>query len=418
MQQGQGRPAAGPSWLAAPGHRRWLRAEQDRLVGFQQRVAGRSGVGFAPLDATGEPTEEDRPLYATARLVHCFALEHLLGRPGAAEVAEHGLAALTGPYVDDDHGGWVSALAADGSVADDSKSAYGHAFVILAAASARQAGLSGADRLLADALQVVDQHLWRDDEGGVVEACTRDWQVVEPDYRGQNANMHLTEAYLAAHEATGDPEPLRRAERIAARLINEHARACEWRVPEHFGPDWAVRPDYNIDRPADQFRPYGTVVGHAFEWARLVLQLESTDGAEVDWAAEAAAGLFNQGVTDGWIPDHGGVLYSVDFDGRPVNTDRMHWVMAEAVGAAWALRVRTGDDQYETWYRRFWGDIERHLIDVDLGSWWHQRAADGGPKSDTWAGKPDLYHAWQATLYARIDGPGGIGRAALEGRIG
>ena len=31
---------------------------------------------------------------------------------------------------------------------------------------------------------------------------------------------------------------------------------------------WQALPDYNIDNPADPFRPFGKTPGHAFEWAR------------------------------------------------------------------------------------------------------------------------------------------------------
>lgn len=409
---------AGARWAHLFTHRAWLDGERDRLLRFHERHALTQEVGFAPLDVAGRPvTGAARELYATARLVHCFAVEHLLGRPGAADIASHGMAALTDQFLDRKYGGWFAALRPDGSVADSAKSAYGHAFVILAAASATQARLDGGRQLLDNALAVVSDHLWNEDESAVIDACRQDWTITEPGYRGQNANMHLTEAYIAAAEALGDQTVQHRAERIAEKLIDQHARAWQWRVPEHFTATWQVAPRYNEDRPADPFRPSGALVGHWFEWARLVLTLQTLPASNVPWAGEAAAALFHRGIADGWDPVNGGIIYSTDFHGVPVNTDRMHWAIAEGVGAAVYLSEVTGKPMYEHWYRTFWDEIDRHVIDRDLGSWWHQCAADKTPKSDTWPGKPDLYHAWQATLYARVDTSVGLATAARLARL-
>ena len=53
-------------------------------------------------------------------------------------------------YRDDRHGGYVWLLR-DGQVADDTKLAYGHVFVLLAASTAKLVGHPDADRLLAEA---------------------------------------------------------------------------------------------------------------------------------------------------------------------------------------------------------------------------------------------------------------------------
>jgi mannose/cellobiose epimerase-like protein (N-acyl-D-glucosamine 2-epimerase family) len=409
---------AGPAWRESAGHRRWLQGEQDRLVAFHSRNALEAPIGFDPLDAAGRPEREaPRELYATARLVHCFAIEHLLGRPGAALIALHGLRALTGALHDDTHGGWFTAVDPAGQPVDDTKATYAHAFVLLAGASATQAGLPGARVLLDEAAETIDRHLWQKAEGAALDGLRRDWQSLESGYRGQNANMHLTEAYLAAAEATGDEQYLRRAESIANLIVNTNARATHWRIPEHYDAEWHVLPRYNEDRPGDKFRPFGVTVGHWFEWARLILSMAALPGSDAAWAPEAAAGLFHRAVDDGWDDERGGLVYTTDFTGRSVNPDRMHWVIAEAVGAAHYLATLTGESEYETWYRRFWDEIEARVIDRDGGSWWHQRAADGSPKTDTWPGKPDLYHAWQATLYPRSSTSLGLAAAARAGRI-
>ena len=87
-----------------------------------------------------------------------------------------------------------------------------------------------------------------------MESWNADFTVSEP-YRGANSNMHSVEAYLAAGDVTGDAVWRERAASIAARLIDRHARANSWRIPEHYDAEWRPLLDYNIDRPGDQFRP-------------------------------------------------------------------------------------------------------------------------------------------------------------------
>ncbi|MBP0651923.1 AGE family epimerase/isomerase, partial [Mycobacterium tuberculosis] len=77
-------------------------------------------------------------------------------------------------------------------------------------------------------------------------------------YRGQNSNMHLTEALMAAFEATGDSTYLRMAERIADLIIHRHASANRWHVAEHFTTEWLLDRDYAA---SPMFRPAGTTPG-------------------------------------------------------------------------------------------------------------------------------------------------------------
>jgi mannose/cellobiose epimerase-like protein (N-acyl-D-glucosamine 2-epimerase family) len=69
-----------------------------------------------------------------------YSIGTLLGVPGARPVAEAALAGLLGPLKDDEHGGWYPSVAAGGMPADG-KTAYTHAFVVLAGSSAAAAGL-------------------------------------------------------------------------------------------------------------------------------------------------------------------------------------------------------------------------------------------------------------------------------------
>lgn len=396
------------SWLNDVAHSRWLEQESDALLAFG--AGSRTAIAFGALDDVGQvPPGGAHELWITCRMTHSFALGALLGRPGCAPLADHGVQALTEVFADREHGGWFSAVGPDGAVdgADGTatrKDAYPHAFVLLAASSATAAGRPGAAELLAQAQQVQLEHFWREDEGMAVESWDRSFTELE-DYRGVNANMHTVEAYLATADVTGDSGWLDRAVRILRRVVDDFARGKDWRLPEHFDPQWQMLPDYNRDEPAHPFRPYGATIGHWFEWARLALQashaLQQRGGEPEAWMLEGATALVERGLGDHAADGVEGFVYTVDFDGTPVVGQRMHWVVTEAIAALAALHRATGEERYAEWYQRCWDHAAAHFLEAP-GAWRHELGVDLAPAHGTWSGKPDIYHALQTTLLPRL----------------
>ncbi|KFI29338.1 sugar isomerase [Haematobacter massiliensis] len=385
-----------PDWLDRLPHRRWLEQEAQRLLDFSK--PSRVSDGFVALDSRGRvPPGAVADTVITARMTHCYALAALQGIPGAEALVAHGVAALNGPLRDTVNGGWWATAAGGGR-----KFAYLHAFVALGACSAVAAGAEGAEALLAEAAKVLETRFWSEEEGVLRESFASDWSG-EEDYRGANSNMHGVEAMLALADIAGQPFWRDRALRVAERLIHGAARANGYRLPEHYGRDWSPIPDYNIDRPWDDLRPFGTTPGHAMEWAHLLLKLEAAllrQGAALPaWLLSDAVALFDTAVADGWAADDlPGLVYTLDWAGRPSIANRAHWVQAEAVVAAATLHRRTGELRFETWYRRLWDYIDLTLIDRQAGGWLHEVDAAGNPTERIYRGKADLYHAYQALL--------------------
>lgn len=371
--------------------RRALTAELDRLLDGA-RAAAQDGKFWWLDDSCRVDRSQGQQLWITARMTHVFSLGHLLGRAGDAELVDLGLSSLDRDFGDSRHGGWFPRLDAEGRP-EETKTAYEHDFVLLAASSATIAGRPGAADLLARATDTVVRRFWDDDAGALVESWDGAWKQCEP-YRGANANMHGVEAFLAAADATGDERWLVRATRTVDRLINDGARSHGWRVPEHFDATWKVLPDYNADQPRHPFRPFGVTPGHGFEWARLLLQLDSQVGDER--STVAARALFDRAMTDGW--DGAGLVYTTDWSGDPVVRDRFHWVGCEALATAYALWATTGEKSYGDEWRRLWAYVNTMFIDREHGGWHHEIDIDGHVGRGTWTGKPDWYHAVQAVL--------------------
>lgn len=390
------KPNAGPD-------DQWLAEEGQRLLDFAK--AARLKDGFGSLNRFGAlPADACADTVTTARMVHSFSLAHIQGLPGFGPLIDHGLAALAGPLRDAEHKGWFAApTSAQG---DTRKQAYLHAFVALALSSAVMAARQGSAELLEEAVERLEDTFWSEDEGALLESFAQDWSDCEA-YRGANSNMHGTEAFLALADVLDDPVWLDRALRIAERVIHQHAAHWHYLPIEHFDAHWTALPDYNQDNPADPFRPFGTTPGHGFEWARLLLHLEAARQqrglATPDWLLEDARQLFSSACRHGWNVDgNSGIVYTLDWNNQPVVRERLHWTLAEASVAAAALWQRTGEPEYETWYGCFWGYIEQHLLDRAHGSWHHELNPQNQPCERIWPGKPDLYHAYQATLLPRL----------------
>lgn len=380
----------------------WLDVECRRLLEFGRRVVHPLG-GAAWLGDDGTP-DLGRPVHTwiTGRTVHVYGLGSLLGVEGAAEIATGALEGLCTTLRDPRHGGWYDAIDAAGAPVGTGRSCYAHAFVMLAGSTAVVAGLPGADGLLADATRVFEERFWDERLGRVLDEWDDAWTEPVP-YRGLNSTMHSVEAMLAVGDVTGEAVWHRRAARLAE-LVVGLAATYDGRLPEHFRPDWTVDLELNRDRPDDPFKPYGATVGHGLEWARLLLHLEATLGSAAPTGLLATARLlFERAVADGWHADGApGFVYTTDWDGRPVVRERMHWVAAEAISAAAVLHRRTGEDGYAQCHARWWQYAADHLLDLERGSWHHELDPANRPQASVWPGKPDLYHAVQATLVPRL----------------
>ncbi len=399
-----------------PAHTAWLEQEYGRLLAFG-RGGAHPGGGFAWLDDDGRP-ELDRPveLWITARMTHVYSVALLRGDRWAAPLVDHGLEALTGPFHDQEYGGCYPAVTAAGPTST-SKTAYEHAFVVLAASSASLTGRRGARELLDDAVDALLEHFWDDDEGMLVEEWDRAFTTLD-GYRGINANMHGVEALLAAADVLDRRDLRDRAARILTRSVHDFAAGHQWRLPEHFDDTWRPLLDYHVDQPAHPFRPYGATIGHWLEWARLALHLRAALGDDAPgWLLEDAGALVGAAVREGWAADGAdGFVYTVDWHGTPVVRQRMHWVAAEAIGVAAALcRVR-GSAEDLALYSTSWRYVRDHLLDP-RGSWHHELDPQNRPSAETWPGKPDLYHAVQATLLPRLPLAPSIASAVAAGLL-
>jgi sulfoquinovose isomerase len=379
-------------WLRDPVHRQWLAREASRQIDFFRQSLRLDG-GFDVLDRDGTALPRGaQELHTTTRLVHSFALARAAGASGCDDVIDAGMAFLWDRHRDPVRGGYAWSATGEGT-ADATKLAYGHVFVLLAGASARQVGHPHADRLINDVADILDRHFWDEAHGLLRDEFGADWTPYST-YRGMNANMHGVEALLAVFEATGRSLHLDRAGRILDFFTAQIAPDHGWRLPEHYTEDWAIDRAY-AGNP--MFRPAGTTPGHSLELGRLLLHWWDLAGRPAGDAPLRARRLIEQALADAWRAD-GGLVYTLDQHGRPAVRDRYWWPVTEGIGAMAALLKCEPQPTDEAWYRRLWRFADGHFVDHARGGWFPEIDEHGAPVARQFDGKPDLYHSLQAAL--------------------
>ncbi|GGD70672.1 AGE family epimerase/isomerase [Lacimicrobium alkaliphilum] len=279
---------------------------------------------------------------------------------------------------------------------DMTQQAYGYAFVLLAYAALRKAGLIDNDQPLLDTYALLESRFWQAEYGLYADEISADG-VLSP-YRGQNANMHLCEAMLAAWEATEKPQFLQRAQQLAENIALHQADLTDGLVWEHFTeqfkPDW----EYNKTDPKNLYRPWGFQPGHQTEWSKLLLTLHRH--APAPWQLERASSLFDRAWEKALDTEYGGLVYGFDPQGNWCDDDKYFWVQAESFAAAAMLYKATGESKYLHRYESLWQYSWEHMVDHQHGAWFRLLNRDNSKTSDqkSAAGAKCDYHTLGACI--------------------
>lgn len=367
---------------------------QDILAFYDPRVFAAEGGFYTCFYDNGDCFDPKlRQLVGSARYVFNYATAYRLYKdPKHLAWAKHGLDFLNLAHRQS-NGGYAWALNG-GAVTDGRVMAYGHAFVLLAASACLRAGLTEAEKTVTDVFDFLETRFW--DAGARAYNDERDasLQTLSP-YRGQNANMHMCEALLAAWTATQNVKYLDRAEILANRFAIELAAQTGGLIWEHYDQNWNADMLYNIDAPNDRYRPWGFQPGHQTEWSKLLLILNACRPDE-KWLPRAKA-LYDGAMKTGFDKKYGGLVYGVAPDGGYCAAEKHFWVQAESFAAAWRLYRATGNEQYRRDYNRLWQWSWDNLVDREHGAWFRVRSRDGSKIDDrkSPAGKTD-YHTMGA----------------------
>jgi mannose/cellobiose epimerase-like protein (N-acyl-D-glucosamine 2-epimerase family) len=341
-----------------------------------------------------------RHLVSSTRFVFNYAMaarEFEDKRAEYLDAARHGLRYLREVHRDAASGGYAWTIR-DGKPEDRTYHAYGVAFVLLAYSTALKAGLTEVRPWMDETWELLEKRYWDADAGLYRDEADEHWHFSE--YRGQNANMHMCEAMLAAYQASDESRYLERALTLADNMTRRQAAKAEGLVWEHYDVQWNIDWKYNLDNPKHLFRPWGFQPGHQTEWAKLLLILEPLlleRNREEKWLVPTAQHLFDTALDRAWDKEYGGIAYGFAPEGKVCDDDKYFWVQAESLAAAALLHARTGDAKYDEWYQKLWAYSWEHFVDHQYGAWFRILTRDNRKYDDekSPAGKVD-YHTMGA----------------------
>jgi mannose/cellobiose epimerase-like protein (N-acyl-D-glucosamine 2-epimerase family) len=336
---------------------------------------------------------------SSTRFVFNHAMAFLeFGKAEDKALTMHGLTYLREVHLNPETGGYAWTIA-DGKRDDQMNHCYGLAFMLLAYSCGVKVGFDEAHAWQGEIWDLLEKRYWEPSAGLYRDEADKDWNFT--GYRGQNANMHMTEAMIAAWEATKDDRYLDRALLLAENMTQRQAGLTPQKlVWEHYHQDWSIDWEYNLDNPKHLFRPWGFQPGHQTEWAKLLMMLERyTKGTarHKAWLVPTGAHLFDVALEKAWDNEYGGIAYGFSPEGDVCDDDKYFWVQAESLAAAQLLFETTGDAKYDQWYEKIWAYSWEHFVDHTYGAWYRILTRDNKKYDDekSPAGKTD-YHTMGA----------------------
>lgn len=345
---------------------------------------GRRGGFYEALDFSGAPVEGPRRVRVQARQIHAFLEAAQSGwAPDGAALAAKGFDYLLEKACPDRGArGCVHVLDADGAVIDARRDLYDQAFVLLACSSVwrglkdhRALDLAGAT------LAFLDADL-ASPAGGYLE----DDRGARP--RRQNPHMHLFEALLALHEATGDEAYLVRADAIFDLFRRCFFLRAEGRLVEFFTD--ALAPE-----PGDK----GRIVepGHMAEWVWLLDAYAEARGGD---AAFMQRDLFRGAQRLGADPASVFLIDSLTVGDPSPDRSRRLWPQTEYLRAALVM-ARRGDAGAQTVAADLIDALFETYLDQPVAGLWCDRYDGAGRAIAKDVPASILYHLLSAALEAQ-----------------
>ncbi|MEO9947318.1 AGE family epimerase/isomerase [Paraglaciecola sp.] len=364
-------------------------------------VVDESGGYFQNFKDNGEVFNGGfKQLVSSTRIIVNYArAATALNRSHYKDIAEHGLTYLEQVHWQPSTESYAWTLQ-DHKALDMTQQAYGYAFVMLAYAAVHKHGVRDGLSDMRRTFDLLENKFWQADFGLYADEISP--TGVLSDYRGQNSNMHLCEAMIAAFEASAEPQYLERAKVLAKNITQGQANLTNGLVWEHyqvdFQPDW----EYNKEDPKNLYRPWGFQPGHQTEWAKLLIAIYRH--SKESWLLEKAQELFDLAYEKSWDKEHGGLIYGFAPDGSWCDDDKYFWVQAESFAAAAMLYQETHNIKYLDAYRELWDYSWHNLVDHQYGAWFRVLKRNNDKYSDekSSAGAKCDYHTLGACLDALV----------------
>jgi len=323
-----------------------------------------------------------------ARILWSFSAAYrVLGCPEYLAAATRAKDYILEHFIDREYGGTYWSVDCHGRPLDTKKQFYAIGFMIYGLseyfrATGDEEALQYAFRLYQD----IETHSLDRQYNGYIEACTRDWGVIEDmrlseldaNYpKSQNTHLHIIEPYTNLFRALKEKRGAWNVERGTGNEINAQLEHSLRNLIDIF-TDKILNPEthhldlfFDMDwtREAGRLESYG----HDIECSWLLHEAALVLGDEaVLRKVEPVVQMVAKASEKGLNAD-GSMVHEANLDTGYIDTDRHWWVQAENV-VGW-INIWQYFHSEEALERalRGWQYIKDNLIDHEGGEWWWSR---------------------------------------------
>lgn len=307
-----------------------------------------------------------------ARILWAFSAAYrVLGKPEYLKAATRAKDYILQHFIDKENGGAYWELDCEGNPIDTKKQFYAIGFVIYGLSEyARATGDKEALEWAIKLFDVIEEHSFDPKYNGYIEACTRDWKVIEDmrlseldaNYpKSQNTHLHIIEPYTNLYRIWKDA----RLEKALRNLIDIFTDRIL--NPETYHLDLFFEMDWK--RGAGWLESYG----HDIECSWLMHEAALVLGdkqvlAKVEPIVQRVAKASEKGLNA-----DGSMTHEANVDTGHVDDDRHWWVQAEAVVGFLNIYQYFGDKDALQKGLDCWQYIKDNLIDYEGGEWYWSR---------------------------------------------
>lgn len=356
-----------------------LQVLQDNILGFwATRMVDKENGGFYGRikgDGALEP-KADKGCILNARILWTFSAAYrVLGKPEYLELATRAKDYLLQHFYDHQYGGTYWALDCIGNAVDTKKQFYALGFALYGLSEyARTTGDKDVLQYAIHLFETIEKYSFDKEYNGYIEACTRDWNVIEDmrlsdkdaNYpKSQNTHLHIIEPYTNLYRIWKDERLEKALRNLITIFTDKILNPDTHHLDLFFESDWT--------RGAGALESYG----HDIECSWLLHEAAIVLGDDdVLKRVEPIVLQVAKASEKGLLPD-GSMIHEANLDTGTMDDDLHWWVQAEAVVGFANVYQHFGDDTALEKSLRCWEYIKKNLIDWDGGEWYWSRNRQG-----------------------------------------
>lgn len=384
--------------------------EEKLLPFWASRITDPYYGGYqANLNREGERTDvTDKSMLCQARTL--FSLSHASRMgfewQGARPLLHQGIYFLENYFKDIENGGYYWMTRADGTVLDDHKVVYGHAFLIYA--FSEYALLTGDRKAKDEAcnlFEILNAKATDQLNGGYYQHFDRKFNlsVHKKDgcMKSLDVHMHLMEAFTSLYELTENPRHEFALKQITDLIFKKMLDPQTQLAYSMFTSDWepastlklstvwgSDRFDSNEEKPVEI-----TSYGHNLELSWLYLHSLRVLKKDPKLGIEKVLPLVNHARDFGVDVDYGGIYVEGLMNGNATDLEKEFWQQAEALVGFLELYCLTNDQSYWDAFERVYHFVFEKMIHWDVGEWFPLLSREGKVKWDY------MGHHWKISYH-------------------